>query len=608
MRKNSYCFFLALLCFAIEVEAQDSSSSDTSRGDSLKIYRKIEKFSKKHKVTSLLYDATFNLPGETRKDTVLRKQYLNAVYEGKIVRHIVVRTTDPFGYNVRDTSVMPRNFIQRSGNFLHKRSAALTIKNQLLIKRDKPLDVLLLKESERLLRQSAYVMDVVIDVIPVPGTDSVDVLIREQDLWSIGAGIGVSGTKQTIFARDKNFLGLSHQLEGWFYYFNEEKKYLFQGSYTIPYLLNTYITTTALFSTSKELYVNGVSINRTFYSSLTKWAGGIDYLFHGSTDSLRFAEALSQAYHIHFRDLDVWAGRSFPVAIGKSDKARSTRLITTLRILDRKYSEIPPITADSMHLYSSSKFYLGSVGITTRTYYRDTYIYRYGIPEDIPSGRMAQVLFGYEDGINTGRIYAGAQAGYGDHFKNFGYLSTFLGYGTFLRNGQAEQSVINTTLGYFSDMLHVGTWGYRQFVKSQLVYGLSRKPGEAININNDNGIKGFNSESLKGTNKIVMTLQSQLYLPYNLIGFHFAPFLFCHFGMLGDDETPFQKGRLFQGYGLGLLVKNELLAINTFQISFGFYPFIPDVGNSIPKFNPLKTYNFTFRDFDVEKPAPVLFE
>jgi hypothetical protein len=78
--------------------------------------------------------------------------------------------------------------------------------------------------------------------------------------------------------------------------------------------------------------------------------------------------------------------------------------------------------------------------------------------------------------------------------------------------------------------------------------------------------------------------------------------------MLGDDNIPFPKGRIYQGYGLGLLVKNELLAINTFQISFGYYPFIPGVGNSIPKYNPLKTYNFIFRDFDLEKPGPVDYE
>jgi len=583
-------------------------TTDRTGGDSLRIYHKIENFSKKHKFTRWLYKATFKLPHDSSKDTVLRKQISTAGYEGKIVRHIIVKTTDPFGYHLRDTSLSPRSFIQRGGNFLHNRSSPLTIKNQLLIKRDRPLDLLLLKESERLLRQSSYIMDVTFDVIPVEGTDSVDVYIREQDLWSIGVGIGVSGTKQTLLFRDKNFLGLSHQMEGWFYYFNNENKYLLEGSYTIPYFLNTYITTTAIFSTSKDRYVNGISINRPFYSSVTKWAGGIDYLFHGLTDSIRFPEAPSLVYGIRYRDLDVWAGRSFPLALGNGEEARGTRLITALRVLDRRYSEIPPPSADSTHLYTTSQFYIGAIGISTRTYYRDTYIYRYGIPEDIPAGRMAQVLFGYEDGTNTGRLYAGAQAGLGQHFHNFGYISTFLGYGTFLRNAKAEQSVINTTLGYFSDLLHVGNWGYRQFVKSQLVYGIYRKPGEGININDENGIKGFNSSSLKGTNKIVMTLQSQFYLPYSLIGFHFAPFIFCHFGMLGNDDSPFQKGRVYQGYGLGLIIKNELLAIRTFQISFGFYPFVPDVGNSIPKYNPLKTYNFTFRDFEIGKPSPVVYE
>ncbi len=602
MKRCLVCFVLAILF------ADESVNAQKAEKDSLKIYRKLESISKKHKITGILYNAIFNLNGVASGDSVIRNQKSFEVYNGKIVRNIIVETYDPFGYNLRDSSAKPRSFIQKGGNFLHNRSSELTIRNQLLIKRNKPFDALKFKESERLLRQSAYVQDVIKEVVSVAGTDSVDVIFREQDLWSIKAGVAVTATKQTLLVSDLNFLGLSHQLEAGFYHFNEGQKFLAQGSYSIPYLLNTYITTKAFYSTSNEFYVNGVSIQRPFYSSLTKWAGGVDYIFHGLTDSVRLAESSSEAYQIRYRDLDVWGGRSFSIQANKNDEVRTTKLITTARVLDRRYSAVPPPGVDSMNLYNTSQFYLGAIGISSRTYYRDSYIYRYGVPEDVPSGRMAQIIFGYEDGLKTGRVYAGAQAGYGDHFFQFGYLSTFLGYGTYLRNGKSEQSVINTSLGYFSDLLHLGSWGFRQFVKSQLVYGLYRKAGESININNENGIKGFESETLQGTNKIVLALQTHLYLPYSVIGFHFAPFIFCNLAMIGNDKTSIFKGQIYQGYGIGLLIKNELLAINTFQISFGFYPFIPDAGSGISKFNPLKTYNFTFRDFEIAKPGPVIYE
>ena len=46
-------------------------------------------------------------------------------------------------------------------------------------------------------------------------------------------------------------------------------------------------------------------------------------------------------------------------------------------------------------------------------------------------------------------------------------------------------------------------------------------------------------------------------------------------GLLGNDNSPFYNSHMYQGYGIGLLVKNELLVISTFQFSFGFYPNVP---------------------------------
>ena len=277
-------------------------------------------------------------------------------------------------------------------------------------------------------------------------------------------------------------------------------------------------------------------------------------------------------------------------------------------MLRRTYTQELPDNIDSTNLFFNSQLYMTGLGITNRTYYRDYYIYRYGIPEDVPAGRMAELLLGYERGRNTGRIYAGAVAGFGQHLNRFGYFSLIAGYGTYLKNGRPEQSVVNSTLGYFSDLLMISDWRLRQFVKVQCVYGLNRKNGEEININNENGIKGFKSETLTGTNKLVISLQSQLYLPYSLIGFRFAPFIFLNFGMLGNDNTAFFRNKFYQAYGIGLLVKNELLTINTFQISLGFYPYIPGLDNAMFLYNPIKTYYFTFRDFDIQKPTPVVYE
>jgi len=599
----AFCFFF-LQCVVNAQTAKDSIQTDT-----LRVYHSLERFAKKKKFTYQLYKAAFNLPDTAKKSK--RKHVEKADnferYGGRIVRNIIIETLDPFGYKARDTSAIPHSLLQKGGNLLHNKSSPFTVKNQLLIKKGKPLDPLQLKESERLVRQAKYVRDVVVTVKPV-GEDSVDVYFREQDLWAIGMGVEVLRNSSTILFRDKNFAGLSHELETYWYHYNDPEENIVEAKYTIPYFRNTFMTATGYFSTDKRESLNGISINRPFYSTLTKWAWGVDYLYNGITNSTVVLDAPPVSFPIRYNDIDLWLGRAFPLSISNSVEARSTKFITAARVLNRIYTQKLPSYIDTSNIYFNSRLYLGVIGISNRTYYRDYYIFRYGVPEDVPAGRITEILFGYEEGLRTGRIYAGALTGFGNYFHHFGYLSLVGGYGTYFRNGTPEQSVITGSLIYFSNLLELKRWRIRQFVKMQSVYGLNRKSGESININDRNGIRGFDDPTLMGTNKFLLTLQTQLYLPYSVLGFRFAPFTYCSLGMLGSESSPFYENRIYQGYGIGLLIKNELLTTSTFQVSIGIYPYIRSAGNSLFLYNPIKTYNLGFRDFDIQKPEIIGYE
>lgn len=107
---------------------------------------------------------------------------------------------------------------------------------------------------------------------------------------------------------------------------------------------------------------------------------------------------------------------------------------------------------------------------------------------------------------------------------------------------------------------------------------------------------------------MLVTLQTQSYSPWNFIGFRFGPYFTWTFGMLGDETTGFSKSRVYSQFGLGVLIKNENLILNTFQVSIAFYPLIPGVGQNVIKLNPLETTDFGFRDFEIGKPAPIVFQ
>jgi hypothetical protein len=93
-----------------------------------------------------------------------------------------------------------------------------------------------------------------------------------------------------------------------------------------------------------------------------------------------------------------------------------------------------------------------------------------------------------------------------------------------------------------------------------------------------------------------------------LIGFRFGPFLTCSFGMLSDPVSGFSHSRIYSQIGLGVLVKNEYLVINNFQLSISFFPFIPGVGENVFKTNAFRTSDFGFRDFEIGKPAIVGYQ
>ena len=72
--------------------------------------------------------------------------------------------------------------------------------------------------------------------------------------------------------------------------------------------------------------------------------------------------------------------------------------------------------------------------------------------------------------------------------------------------------------------------------------------------------------------------------------------------MLANEKSDFKNSRLYSQIGLGLLIKNDNLVFNTFQFSVAFYPLIPGDQYNVFKVNSIKTGDFGFRNFEVNKP------
>src|SRR4030043_1847708 len=214
--KNIIILFFVLISISDVAFAQEIPV----KTDSTNIYKNIESYSKRSKFTTFMYRLIFKpVAPILRKKEVKKKGYKKLIqkpyitFEGKIIRNINIITLDPFRYSGIDTTVAKQNFLYKTGNWMHLKTQSNTIRNLLLFRKNESFNSLLVKESERLIRNQKYVHEVSFYVVDAGGkSDSVDIFIRELDKWSIIPAGSISTSGIRVGLTDKNFLGYGHEL------------------------------------------------------------------------------------------------------------------------------------------------------------------------------------------------------------------------------------------------------------------------------------------------------------------------------------------------------------------------------------------------------------
>ena len=599
----------------------------TTEKDSTNMYNKIEDYSKKRKFTKTLYKLVFR--STTKKPVTASRNAPKqnfTVFEGKIIRHISIETYDPFGFSFTDSTQTPNSWAEKTGNFIHIKSKQFAIKNILLIKENTPLDTFLLNETERLIRSQNFIRRVQITAKEANSSkDSVDLHIEVLDTWSLIPNATVSTSKTKLKLKNRNFLGFGHEFNNRVINSLEDGNYGYDMNYKIPNIKNTFIETSIAYKHDLDGYYSKVlNIERPFYSPLTRWAGGIYLDEQFRKDSLQNAQSESSLQNFKYLTQDLWGGHAFKIFSGNSEKERSTSLITSARYLHVGYKERPSVDYDSVAYFSNESFYLGSIGISSRQFIKDDYIFRDGTIEDVPIGTVYAVTGGYQRKNQINRMYVGIKASHGNYFS-WGYLSTNFEIGSFLDHSHLEQTTISLQANYFTRLISLGkTWKIRQFVKPQILIGTNRlaSPGDRITIDQNNrfkgvydnyfdlknsaGISGFDSE-LMGTKKYVLALQTQFYSPWEVLGFRLNPYLNFSVAMLGDEGSTLLNNKLYSSIGAGVIIRNDYLIFSAFQFSFSFYPEIPGKGDNIFKTNAFETKDFGFPNFELGKPKPVWY-
>jgi hypothetical protein len=131
--------------------------------------------------------------------------------------------------------------------------------------------------------------------------------------------------------------------------------------------------------------------------------------------------------------------------------------------------------------------------------------------------------------------------------------------------------------------------------------------GDNLTINENYGIQGFNSPEY-GTEKAILTFQTQAYAPWNLWGFRLNPYFNYSIAMLGNAKKGLLENKAYSKIGVGFIINNDFLIFKSFQISLSYYPSIPGEGHNIFKTNSFETTDFGFQDFELAKPRTVIYK
>lgn len=528
-------------------------------------------------------------------------------YQGMTIRNIEFKQLEIFGQSVKDTSTVPTKWVERLGNGLHINTQQFVLRNRLLFHPGDKLDAYQLLENERLFRELSFIDDAKVFVLEAQG-DSVDILFVTKDVLPLGGGIELFDVlygKASIY--DKSLMGLGHELYYHLTWNNDTiPLYGHKLRYSIPTIGNTFFSVAASYENQWDLEAFKFYLNRNFFASNIKYAGGVGYENIYSLRDVQFPDTTFKGAEVDYKYYDLWLGRAINLSLFSSLR-RKTTLTVTSRINRYEFYKRPEVNESLLYQFQERTVYLASVGISIQEYKRSKLIYGFGRTEDVPYGMSFSFTAGKEYNEFHNRPYLGLSFSGASSITKHGRIYNRASYGTFFNNG-IEQGLLDIMVGYFSGLINKeGRYNYRIFTDVQYKAGFNRYEDEFMQFTRNDGIRGLMSTELRGNQRLNLKFETVCYSPHSIFGFRFLYFTFFDAGIISNQTQPLIDNQLYTGFGAGVKIRNENLIINTIQFRLAYYPILP--ANVIPDYIQLTTVgNQRFEDFFLQKPEIIQYQ
>ncbi|WP_412850868.1 hypothetical protein ACL0VS_02540 [Chryseobacterium sp. PMSZPI] len=571
------------------------------------LYYKIEEFSDKRKITKFLHRFIFRREADSASVKSRTEKLLQDTYNKKYIRNIRIETIDPFGYDSKDRKEKLK-WYDWFADHLHSTTRSSTVNNYLLFKEGEEYNAQKLYESERMLRTMPFINRVNISVSEDSSNkDSIDVVVKVLDSWSLKPRINYSGSKIGLGVTEENVLGLGHTFDFLYRNDSKEKQNYILGSYTTYNLFGSYISAQILgerdFLKNERINFN---VRRDFFSPLTKWAGGFTFEYFMRNVLLPTeADTTFPEVRIKVYSQDLWGGYQIPVSSNPDEKVSSNIAIIG-RFQNYQYKDSPGI--DQYKYFSSYNSFLMSVGLINRRFSVQKNIFQYDLPEDIAYGKSINLIAGGLSRNKTVNPYAGISASYGS-FTKLGYFTLKAQFGRFFNEDDQNKESFRIDGTYFTNLMDWKFAKVRHFFSPTLALGNPQHNysyKDRINLSASDEFPVYSADYI-GTKKMVLRYQLQMFINKTWKNFHFSPYLTMAVGWLGMPDEKLLNTRANTKIGVGVLINNPFLVFNRIQISFTYYPRVPFDNNSVFDFNSNRNNLLPMNSFATEVPHFVNF-
>lgn len=438
----------------------------------------------------------------------------------------------------------------RVANGLHLETHESTVQQQLLFQSGDLYDPRVIEETERLLRGQRYLEDAVIVPTRYNEDNTVDVLVRVHDVWTLSPGFSFGrkgGENNTrLKFEDTNFLGLGKEIS--LARSSDVDRTAWRLAYLDPSLLGSRWTLSTAYSSMSDGAESALALERPFYSLDTRWSASV-----AASDVTSEVSRYALGHAVDSFDMQ---RQAFEISAGVSEGLQggwAKRYLAGYRYDARDFSQRMTVSSASVPDARVLSYPWVGLELVEDEYISTRNLDQIGRTEDLYLGRSARVELGFASsafGSTTDALILSGSARAGADLGNERYLINTLGAGGRLQGSEIANAQIAFNSRYYQRQ------SIRRVFFASFTGALTSNldPESQLLLGGDNGLRGYPLRYQAGTASALVTLEERFYTnwqPLKLVNVGAAVFLDAGRTWGRDAFTPAPAGWLAD-FGIGL--------------------------------------------------------